>query len=41
MAGALIGAVVHKFSLFKKFEIKVAKLYHFEHDRHGIFAGRS
>jgi aquaporin Z len=36
-AGALIGVAVHKLNWFKKFEFEVAKLYHFEHDRHGVF----
>ena len=40
VAGALLGAVIHKLKFFKRFEIKVAKLYHFEHDRHGVFARR-
>ncbi len=39
-AGALIAVAVHNLSWFKKFEIKVAKLYHFEHDRHGVFHKR-
>jgi len=38
IAGALIAVVVYNFNLFKKFEIEVAKLYHFKHDRHGVFA---
>ncbi len=37
VVGALIGVSVHSLSWFKKFEIKVAKLYHFENDRHGVF----
>ncbi len=41
VAGALIATAVHRLSLFKKFEIKVAKLYHFEHDRHGVFSKRN
>lgn len=36
--GALIGVAVHRLSWFKKFEVRVAKLYHFEHDRHGVFS---
>jgi aquaporin Z len=35
--GALIGVAVLQFSWFKKLEVEVAKLYHFEHDRHGVF----
>jgi aquaporin Z len=36
--GALAAAAIYNFSWFKKFEIEVAKLYHFEYDRHGIFS---
>ncbi|MEJ2614869.1 MAG: aquaporin [Ignavibacteriaceae bacterium] len=36
-AGALAAVAFYKFSWFKKFKIEVAKLYHFELDRHGIF----
>ncbi len=36
-AGALTAVAVYNFSWFKKFEIEVAKLYHFKLDRHGIF----
>ena len=35
--GMLIAVAVHKYALFRYFEIEVAKLYHFEHDPHGIF----
>ncbi len=35
--GAIFGAFLQKASFLKKFEIKVAKIYHFEHDPHGIF----
>jgi aquaporin Z len=38
VAGALIGVAAHRFSLLNRLEIKVAKLYHFEHDPHGVFA---
>jgi aquaporin Z len=38
IAGALMGAAIHRLKFFKRFEVKVAKLYHFEHDRHGVFA---
>jgi aquaporin Z len=37
-AGALAAVAVYNFSWFRKFEIEAAKLYHFEHDRHGIFS---
>lgn len=36
-AGSLIAVAVNRLKLFKKFEIEVAKIYHFEHDRHGVF----
>ncbi len=35
--GMLIAVAVHKFALFRFFEFEVAKLYHFDHDPHGIF----
>ncbi len=38
VAGALTAAVAYNFKRFKKFEIEVAKLYHFKHDRHGVFS---
>jgi aquaporin Z len=44
LIGMLLGVALHRFSWMKKFEIEVAKIYHFHHDRHGIFkpgAGRS
>jgi aquaporin Z len=37
VAGALIGVTVHRFSMLNRLEIKVAKLYHFEHDPYGVF----
>jgi aquaporin Z len=37
-AGALAAVAVYNLRLFKKFEIEVAKLYHFELDRHGVFS---
>ncbi len=37
-AGALAAVAIYNFSWFKKFEIEVAKIYHFQHDRHGIFS---
>ncbi len=36
--GALVGVAVSRLRWFRRFEIEVAKLYHFEHDRHGVFA---
>lgn len=38
--GALIGVAVHNLRWFEWLEIEVAKVYHFEVDRHGVFAGR-
>ncbi len=38
IAGAVIGVMVHRLRWFENFEIKVAKLYHFQHDRHGVFS---
>ncbi|MFZ0452383.1 MAG: aquaporin [Ignavibacteriaceae bacterium] len=35
--GALAAVAVYNLSWFEKFEIEVAKLYHFEFDRHGVF----
>jgi aquaporin Z len=37
VTGTVLGVFVHKLSIFKEFRIEVAKLYHFEHDRHGVF----
>ena len=38
IAGAVIAVAVHRFSLLNRFEIEVAKFYHFEHDPLGVFA---
>jgi aquaporin Z len=38
IAGAVIGVGAHRFSRLNRLEIKVAKLYHFEHDPYGVFA---
>jgi len=38
--GALIGVAVHNLRWFEWLEIEVAKVYHFEVDRHGVFDGR-
>lgn len=35
--GTLLGVLVYKVSWLKKLEVEVAKLYHFEHDPHGVF----
>lgn len=37
LLGTLLALEVHRFSPLKLFEIEVAKLYHFEHDPHGVF----
>jgi aquaporin Z len=40
--GPFIGMVVavffHKYALFRYFKIEIAKLYHFEHNPHGLFS---
>jgi aquaporin Z len=38
--GALIGVALFRFTWLKDIEIEVAKLYHFEHDRYGVFHAR-
>jgi aquaporin Z len=38
--GALIGILSFRISWFRKLEIEVAKVYHFEIDKHGLFSGR-
>jgi aquaporin Z len=41
LAGAVLAVAVYRFTWLRHVEIEVAKLYHFEHDPHGIFhAGR-
>ncbi|HUZ47012.1 MAG TPA: aquaporin [Terriglobia bacterium] len=37
LLGTFLALGVHQFSPLKRFEIHVAKLYHFEHDPHGVF----
>ncbi len=37
LTGMLIGVGIHRYSWLKKFEVKVAKIHHFEHDLYGIF----
>jgi aquaporin Z len=37
VAGALLGVGMHTFTWIRRFEIEVAKLYHFEDDPHGVF----
>jgi aquaporin Z len=36
-AGAAIGIAIHAYSWLNKLEVEVAKIYHFDHDPHGIF----
>jgi aquaporin Z len=35
--GTFVALAAGKFSLLRRFEIEVAKVYHFEHDPHGVF----
>jgi hypothetical protein len=35
--GAALGVAVYRLTWLRRVEIDVAKLYHFEHDPHGIF----
>jgi aquaporin Z len=37
LAGALLALALGKFPLLRRFEVEVAKIYHFDHDPHGIF----
>lgn len=37
LIGMLIGVGIHRYSWLKRFEVEVAKVYHFEHDLYGIF----
>lgn len=37
IAGAVAGIGIHAYSWLNKLEVEVAKIYHFEHDPHGIF----
>jgi len=37
LAGMFLGIGFHEFSWLKPFRIEVAKIYHFGHDRYGIF----
>jgi aquaporin Z len=37
LLGMFIGLGIHRFSGLKRFELEVAKIYHFELDRHGVF----
>ena len=37
VAGMFIGLAIHEFSWLNKFKVEVAKIYHFGHDRYGVF----
>jgi aquaporin Z len=37
LIGMFIGVGIHAFTWLKRFEVGVAKIYHFEHDRYGVF----
>ena len=37
LMGMFIGLGLHQFSRLKRFEVEVAKIYHFQHDLYGIF----
>jgi aquaporin Z len=37
ISGAVIGIGIHAYSWLNKLEVEVAKIYHFDHDPHGIF----
>lgn len=40
LIGMFLGVALHEFSWLKRFEIEVAKLFHFGHDRYGVFSKR-
>lgn len=37
LLGTLLALAIGQLSLLRRFEVEVAKIYHFEHDPHGIF----
>jgi aquaporin Z len=37
LIGMFIGVAIHRFSGLKRFEVEIAKIYHFKLDRYGIF----
>lgn len=37
LLGTLIGVIMYRWSKLKHLEVKVAKLYHFDHDRYSVF----
>ncbi len=39
VAGASLGVAAHTFTWVRRFEVEVAKLYHFQHDPHGVLRG--
>lgn len=41
LMGMFIGVGLHRFSGLKRFDVEIAKIYHFQHDRYGIFKTRS
>lgn len=41
IVGTWIATIMQRRSLLKRLEIKVAKIYHFTHDPHGIFKGNA
>jgi aquaporin Z len=41
VAGTFLGLALHRLIWLKRFEVEVAKIYHFKHDLHGIFAAGS
>ncbi|HTV61180.1 MAG TPA: aquaporin [Verrucomicrobiae bacterium] len=40
LAGMLIGIALHEFTWLGRLKIGVAKIYHFDHDRYGVFGRR-
>ena len=37
LLGTIVALAIAQFSWMRRFEIEVAKIYHFEHDPHGVF----
>jgi aquaporin Z len=37
VAGALLALILRRLTILRRLEFEVAKLYHFEHDPHGVF----
>jgi aquaporin Z len=40
VAGALLAVTVYQLPWLRKLEVEVAKVYHYEVDKHGLFRGR-